>query len=166
MIKKYYNSILLFLAVGLIVTLGSCNPAHKYEKAEKESLQNYLNNHASDTFELKSSGLYYRDVVVGTGRTPVAHDTAYVLYTGKFLDGTVFDSNIGVGLSNLIFPVDEGVLIEGFDEGITYMKQGGKAQFLVPSSLAYGTQGYYTISGYTPLMYEVELLLVKPGPGK
>ena len=61
----------------------------------------------------------------------MTHDTAYVVYTGKFLDGTVFDSN--VGKASLIFPVDEGVLIQGFDEGITYMNQGGKAQFLIPS---------------------------------
>jgi FKBP-type peptidyl-prolyl cis-trans isomerase len=103
-------------------------------------------------------------VLLGTGPAPVTHDTAYVIYTGSFLDGTVFDSN--VGKANLIFPVDEGVLIQGFDEGVLYMKQGGKAQFLIPSSLGYGTQGYYSIGGYTPLLYDVELVLVKPGPGK
>lgn len=162
MIKKYYKSILLFLITGSILFMGSCNPSKKYERAEKESIQNYLNRNSTDTFDLKESGLYYRDVLVGTGRAPVAHDTAYVTYTGKFLDGTQFDTN--VGQASLIFPVAEGVLIAGFDEGITYMKQGGKAQFLIPSSLGYGTQGYYAIGGYTPLYYEVELLLVKPGP--
>jgi FKBP-type peptidyl-prolyl cis-trans isomerase FkpA len=162
--KKYFNSILLFLAVGLVIALVSCNPASKYEKAEKLSISNYLNSHVNDTFALESSGLYYHQVVLGTGPAPVTHDTAYVVYTGSFLDGTVFDSN--VGKASLIFPVDEGVLIQGFDEGILYMKQGGKAQFLIPSSLGYGTQGYYSIGGYTPLLYDVELVLVKPGPGK
>jgi FKBP-type peptidyl-prolyl cis-trans isomerase len=162
--KKYFNSILLFLVVGLSMALVSCNPARKYEKAEKESISNYLNTHLTDTFTLESSGLYYRQVLLGTGPAPVTHDTASVVYTGSFLDGTVFDSN--VGKANLIFPVNEGVLIQGFDEGILYMKQGGKAQFLIPSSLGYGTQGYYSIGGYTPLLYDVELVLVKPGPGK
>jgi len=162
--KKYFHSILLCLAIGIVIALVSCNPASKYEKAEKESISNYINNHLTDTFTLESSGLYYHQVLLGTGPAPVAHDTAYVVYTGKFLDGTVFDTN--VGKTNLIFPVAEGVLIQGFDEGITYMKQGGKAQFLIPSSLAYGSQGYYTIGGYTPLIYDVELVLVKPGPGK
>jgi FKBP-type peptidyl-prolyl cis-trans isomerase len=46
------------------------------------------------------------------------------------------------------------------------MQEGGKASFLIPSKLAYGSSGYYTIGGYTPLLYDVELLLVKPGPGK
>ena len=161
--KKYFNSILLFLTVGLVIALVSCNPASKYEKAEKQSISNYLNNHPTDTFALESSGLYYHQVLLGTGPMPVAHDTAYVVYTGKFLDGTVFDSN--VGKASLIFPVAEGVLIQGFDEGILYMNQGGKAQFLIPSSLGYGTQGYYTIGGYTPLIYDVELVQVKLGPG-
>ena len=57
-------------------------------------------------------------------------------------------------------------LIAGFDEGITYMKEGGKATFLIPSKLAYGTSGYYTIPGYTPLLYDVQLVKVIPGPGK
>src|SRR5674476_1518102 len=43
--KKYFNSILLFLVVGLAIVLVSCNPASKYEKAEKQSISNYLNSH-------------------------------------------------------------------------------------------------------------------------
>lgn len=164
MIKNYYQSILMFLAVGLILSFASCNPAAKYEKAERESIQNYLTSNPTDTFKLEHSGLYYRDIVVGTGRMPVAHDTAWVTYTGKYLDGTVFDTNVGG--KYLVFPVDEGVTIAGFDEGITYMKQGGTASFLIPSSLGYGTQGSYTIAGYTPLLYDVELVKVIPGPSK
>jgi FKBP-type peptidyl-prolyl cis-trans isomerase len=57
-------------------------------------------------------------------------------------------------------------MIAGFDEGITYMKAGGKAKFLVPSSLGYGPSGYYTIPGYTALLYEVELVKVSKGPAK
>ena len=61
----------------------------------------------------------------------------------------------------------EGALIYGFDEGITFMKAGGKATLLVPSNLAYGASGNgYGIPGYTPLLFDVELVRVKPGPGK
>ena len=154
----------MFLAAGTILSLVSCNPAAKYEKEEKESMNNYLNSNSNLNYELKPSGLYYLEVQAGTGRTPVAHDTAYVRYTGKFLNGTVFDSN--VGKPDLIFPVAEGYLIAGFDEGITYMKEGGKASFLVPSNLAYGPSGRGIIGGYTSLLYDVELVHVKPGPGK
>ncbi len=65
------------------------------------------------------------------------------------------------------FPVAEGYLIAGFDEGISYMKEGGKATFLLPSSLAYGSAGLlYQLPGYTPLLYDVELVKVSPGPAK
>jgi FKBP-type peptidyl-prolyl cis-trans isomerase len=164
MIKKHYLSILLFFAAVLLLSLGSCDPGRKYEKDESNSISGYLNSHPTDTFKLETSGLYYRDVVAGTGRTPAVHDTAHVIYTGKYLNGTVFDTNVGG--ADLIFPIGEGYLITGFDEGITYMVEGGKAQMLVPSKLAYGTQGYYTIPGYTPLLFDVELVKVVPGPTK
>ena len=80
------------------------------------------------------------------------------------MNGSIFDSN--VGSTDGFFPVAEGYLIAGFDEGITYMKEGGKARFLLPSSLAYGSAGYYTIPGYTPLLYDVQLVKVSPGPSK
>jgi FKBP-type peptidyl-prolyl cis-trans isomerase FkpA len=164
MIKKFFKPVLFLLISGIIVSMVACNPAAKYEKNEREAIANYLNTHSTDTFTLKESGLYYRDVTVGTDRLAQLHDTAYVIYTGKYLNGTVFDTNVGG--TKLIFPVGEGLMIQGFDEGIMYMRQGGTAQFLVPSKLAYGTQGYYSIAGYTPLLYEVQLVKVAAGPAK
>jgi FKBP-type peptidyl-prolyl cis-trans isomerase FkpA len=164
MIKKHYLSFLLFFAAVLFLSLGSCDPARKYEKAETEAIANFLSSNPTDTFKLESSGLYYRDIIVGTGRAPQTGDTAHVVYTGKYLNGTVFDTNTGG--ADLIFPVNEGYLIAGFDEGVTYMKEGGSAEFLIPSKLGYGSQGYYTIGGYTPLLYDVQLVKVIPGPTK
>jgi len=156
---------LLFLTIVLMISLVSCDPAKKYEKEEATKIENYLNSNKNLNFELKPSGLYYLEVEPGTGRTPLAHDTAYVKYTGKLLDGTVFDTNVGK-VDSLIFPVAEGWLIYGFDEGITFMREGGKAMFLIPSKLAYGPSGYYIIEGYTPLLYDIELVKVKPGQVK
>lgn len=166
MIKKYYQSIALFLAVILMLSLGSCDPSKKYEKAERESIQNYLNSNSDLNFELKPSGLYYLEVLTGTGRTPVLHDTAYVMLIEKFIDETVYYTNEGT-TDTLIYPVAEGALIYGLDEGITFMKEGGKASLLIPSSLAFGASGNgYGIAGYTPLLFDVQLVRVKPGPGK
>lgn len=164
MIKKHHQSILVFLAIIVSLSLFSCDPARKYEKAEAEAIANYLNSNPADSFKLEPSGLYYMDVVIGTGSKPAKGDTAHVVYTGKFLNGNVFDTNAGG--ADLIFPVGEGLLIPGFDEGITYMREGGKATLLIPSKLAYGTQGYYTIPGYTALLYDVQLVKVIPGPTK
>lgn len=71
-----------------------------------------------------------------------------------------------IGITDtLFFPVNEETLISGFDEGITYMNEGGKAMFLIPSFLGYGNSGYYMPS-YTPILFDVELVKLKPGPGK
>jgi FKBP-type peptidyl-prolyl cis-trans isomerase len=166
MIKKYFQSILLFLLVALMFSLGSCDPSKKYEKAEKASIQNYLLSNPDKNFELKPSGLYYFEVLTGTGRTPVLHDTAYVMLTVKFIDESVYYTNEGT-TDTISFPVAEGALIYGLDEGITFMKEGGKATLLVPSNLAYGTEGNgYGIPGYTPILYDLRLVRVKPGLGK
>lgn len=131
------------------------------EQVEAEKIQNFINNNPSFSFQIKSSGLYYLDLIIGSGPAPVTHDTVYIKYVGKFLDGTIFDSNSNT--DTLIIPFNEGFLIQGFEEGISYMKEGGKALFLVPSKLAYGSAGYYTIPGYTPILFEVNLLKVKRG---
>jgi FKBP-type peptidyl-prolyl cis-trans isomerase len=163
-LKNYTKALLLMVAV-VIMSLYSCNPAKQYEKEEASAINDYLSKNPDLDFELKSSGLYYYDMEVGTGRTPVTHDTAYVMYTAKLLNGRVFDTNVDTN-DTLIFAVDEGWMIQGLDEGITYMKGGGKALLLIPSSLAYGPTGYYTIGGYTPLLFEIYLVRVAPGPGK
>jgi len=148
-----------------MITLVSCDPGRKFEKQEEDEIAAYLSINNTLNFVKKPSGLYYFEVVAGTGRAAATHDTAYLKYTAKFLDGTVFDTNVGKA-DSLIFPINEGWMIAGFDEGVTYMNQGGKAMFLVPSKLAYGTTGYYIIEGYTPLLFDVELVRVKPGPAR
>jgi FKBP-type peptidyl-prolyl cis-trans isomerase FkpA len=164
MINKFHKTGLLVLATALIVSMISCNPAAKYEKSERESIDNFLRSNDTINFDLKPSGLYFHEQVAGTGLSPQVNDTAYVFYTGKFLDGTVFDSNVGQKLYN--FPVGVGYSIAGFDEGVKYMKVGGKALLLMPSKLAYGTQGSYSIPGYTAIQFQVQLVKVVPGPGK
>ena len=61
----------------------------------------------------------------------------------------------------MVFTLGNYMVIEGFEEGILYMKKGGKATLLIPSYLAYGTSGtYWGIPGYSPIIFEVELLEV------
>jgi peptidylprolyl isomerase len=159
--KNVVNGVLILGFVMVLVS--SCDLTKKYEKEEKEEIRNYLNQHPELSFVLKESGLYYLDVTVGTGEQLVTKDTAFVIYTGYFLDGTKFDTNVGGDL--FAFPAGEGFVIPGFDEGVMYMREGGTAKFLVPSFLGYGNSGYY-MSAYTPLLFEVKLDSIAPGPGK
>jgi FKBP-type peptidyl-prolyl cis-trans isomerase FkpA len=165
MIKKYYRPLLIIMVTGLLISLVSCNPAKKYEKDEQDAIDNYLKN--SDlVFTQTASGLYYSETKAGDGLAPATHDTVYVRYTGRFLNGTVLDTNVGEGGEDFVFPLGEGYAIYGFDEAVSYMKVNGKATVVIPSSLAYGSQGYNIIPGYTPLEFELELVKVVPSGSK
>jgi len=151
------------VAIATLMLLTACDPTAKYEKEEKALIQDYLSGHPEYSFELKASGLYYMNIVVGTGRQPVTHDTASVLYTGSYLDGKVLGTNIGS--DTLVYPVNENILLPGFEEAVMYMKEGGKSRVLMNSDLGYGNSGLY-FPAYTPVVFEIQLLSVVPGPGK
>jgi FKBP-type peptidyl-prolyl cis-trans isomerase len=163
MIKKISRVTLPFLAFSLMVFAVSCDPSSKYEKNEKDQISSYLKENSNLNFVKQPSGLYYLEVVEGTGISPVAGDSAYVNYTGKFLDGKIFDSNVTQGK---LYGFIVGQNIIGFDEGVTKMKEGGKSKLLIPSSLGYGTYGTYSIPGYTPLVFDIELVKVVPATTK
>ena len=166
--KRNPKTILILFTTIFLTTLVSCNLSKKYEKAEADEIQFYLAQRPGQNYQLKPSGLYFLDSIPGTGRQAITHDTVYIKYTGKFIDGTIFDSNIlNSRTDTLVFPANEGWMISGFDEGITYMKVGGRATLLIPSKLAYGTAGYPPyIGGYEPLIFELRLVKVIPGSGK
>ena len=153
----------LFLSIILLISLVSCNPGRQYEKEEKAKIQNYLSANSTLDFVRQASGLYYLETKKGTGFTPVAGDSAFVRYTGMFLNGTIFDSN---ATSAKLYSFVVGDNIPGFDEGISLIAVGGKATLLLPSSLGYGTFGSYPIAGYTPLLFDIELVGAKRAPVK
>jgi FKBP-type peptidyl-prolyl cis-trans isomerase FkpA len=158
----------IVLSALIVISMSSCLKITNEDLEMKEDMkiQKFLEDNSSLAFITKESGLYYLDVKTGTGSAVTSHDTAYIFYTAKLLDETVLETNTGT-TDTLIFPVGENYLIKGLDEGVTYMKEGGKALFIVPSRLAYGSTGnYYTIGGYTPLLFNVDLVRVKKGPGK
>jgi len=105
-----------------------------------------------------SSGLVYRDLTVGTGRSPVASDTVRVHYRGTFIDGRVFDSSYDRNQPES-FVLRE--VLPCWTEGVQRMKIGGKARLVCAPELAYGAVGSPpAIPGGATLVFEVELLAI------
>lgn len=105
-----------------------------------------------------STGLHYIISKVGTGATVTTGNSVTVKYTGKFLDGTIFDS------SDSFAYVQKGAnqrMIPGWEEGIEKLSKGGIGIFLIPSALAYGPNGYSKITPYTPLLFNIEVIDIK-----
>lgn len=117
-----------------------------------------------------ASGLQYKVIQEGTGKSPKLNDIVKCNYTGKLLDGTIFDSSYNRGQ-----PAEFSLngVIPGWKEGLQLMKEGGKYELYVPSNLAYGARGAgQKIGPNSTLIFDIELLAVEPGkapvkkPGK
>jgi FKBP-type peptidyl-prolyl cis-trans isomerase len=106
------------------------------------------------------SGLRYEILKAGEGAFPKANDSVQVHYTGKLLDGTVFDSSVQRG-KPADFQLDQ--VIPGWTEGIQKVNKGGKIKLYVPPQLAYGDEGNQGIPPSSTLIFEVELLDIKGG---
>ena len=105
------------------------------------------------------SGLQYKEIAPGTGKSPKTTDTVTTHYKGTLIDGTEFDSSYKRG-EPVSFPVS-GV-IAGWTEALQLMKEGAKWQLFVPSNLAYGERGAgREIGPNATLIFEVELISVK-----
>ncbi len=106
-----------------------------------------------------ASGLRYEIVKPGEGAFPKPTETVRVHYTGKLIDGTVFDSSVQRG-EPAEFPLDQ--VIPGWTEGIQKVNKGGKITLYVPPQLAYGDEGRPSIPPGSTLVFDVELLDIKP----
>ena len=108
------------------------------------------------------SGLKIQEIRVGTGPSPKKGDTVVVKYTGWKPSGMPFDSCEIPGMKPLEFPLGEGKVIKGWDEGIRTMNVGGKRRLTIPPELAYGEAGYVPmIEPNLTLIFDVELLNIK-----
>lgn len=143
---------------------------------EPKALAKYLADNKI-TVKPTESGLYYVEKTKGKGAKPVAGDTVKVNYTGRLLDGKVFDTSVesvakeaGVyderrPYEPIAFPLGQNQVIKGWEEALALMTPGTKALIVLPSSIAYGEQNAGPIPPFSPLVFEVELVSVKH-PGK
>ena len=101
------------------------------------------------------SGLQYKILKEGTGKSPTAEDKVKIHYQGTLIDGTEFDSSYKTG-KPAEYPVKN--FIKGWTEALQLMKEGAKWELYIPPDLAYGERGNRNIPGNCTLIFQVELI--------
>ena len=128
----------------------------KAEANKKTGEQFLTENKKKPGIQTTASGLQYEIVKAGTGPKPMTTDTVKAHYTGRLIDGTVFDSSVERGQPQE-FPVNQ--VIQGWSEALQLMPVGSKWKLFIPSSLAYGPQGTGPqIGPNSTLVFDIELL--------
>lgn len=130
--------------------------AEAKKAAERKELMDKLAAEHGKTWETSGSGLAWMTIVEGSGDSPPTPSTRVrVHYTGKFMDGTQFDSSRDRG-EPAAFGLDR--VIRGWTEGVGSMKVGERRLMIIPSELGYGSPGTQGIPPDSPLFFDVELL--------
>jgi FKBP-type peptidyl-prolyl cis-trans isomerase FkpA len=104
----------------------------------------------------RASGLYVQDVTIGTGSAAASGNAVTVRYSGWLVSGFRFDAG------TYTFRLGRREAIDGFDEGVTGMRVGGKRRIVIPPALGYGNQAVGQIPPNSYLLFDLELLLVAP----
>lgn len=149
---------------GILIPLNSCmEDEEDLRKQEEAEIQEYIEKN-NITVQPTESGLYYIETKEGDGRKPVEGDSVLINYIWENLTDYILGTNIeSVAKQYSIwdpyttyepygFAVGSPTVIKGWNEGIKFMKEGGEATLLLPSSLAF--------YDYKPVVYEITLLKV------
>lgn len=167
--------------IGIAVKVLNVQSEEEYKKTqaadfEKQKgidakiIESYVaKNGMTGKVQKTESGVYYVVTQPGNGPTPNRGDLVQVHYTGKLLDGKVFDSsrtNPQAGGRPVQFPIGVGQVIPGWEEGVMKMHKGEKATLIIPSVLAYGPRGNQGIPPNSVLLFDIELVDIQKGqPG-
>ena len=165
------------LIVLVTLILSACMKSDNLSSSEGYTPENELKSikHWLDSIkalnlniDTTSTGLLYIPGKVGTGPKVKAGDVVTVKYTGRFLNGKIFDASAWqdeAGTMSYVHkaPTDASkTMIQGWEEGIEVLSKGGSAAFLIPSNKAYGSSGKGSIiPPYTSLIFVIEVVNIK-----
>ena len=158
--------------------LNNILPKEEYESMQAERMQQYelmieeyrlTEDSLINDYILKNNikvpptedGIYFVKTFSGKGKTIANGSVVSVHYTGKLLDGSVFDSSLEYG-TPFDVTVGQGQVIPGWEKALLLMRDGDKATVLIPSKYAYGNRGAdYVIPPYAPLIFDMEIVSVE-----
>ncbi len=158
------NKISLIIVFILVSSFFiSCNKEDESRTRadEIEELEEYLS--ANQITQIPTwTGLYYFEIEEGTGAYPEYYDSVYVNYSVKSLKGATIGSNDDLG-EPALFLMGSSYVIHGVNESMSLTKEGGVGQSLIPSTLAFGSYDYDNLGSYQTLIYDIELVEIRPG---
>lgn len=165
--KNNIKSKVSFIILIGIIILSSCKKDSSFETsytAENEAL--VINAWKKQmiaekvAFDSTDSKIYYiiDTTKVGSGPKVISGNTVTVSYTGRYLDGTLFDFSDNY---TYVHKASDQRMVQGWEEAIELLNKGSRGAFLIPSTLAYGPYGYYSIPPYCPLFFTIEVLDIK-----
>jgi FKBP-type peptidyl-prolyl cis-trans isomerase FkpA len=154
--KKLFPGILIFFLVSSFFTSCLQDTVQYTAEKEQEDLNNYLANLKTQGYNVDTTalGVYYVRLTEGTGDFPVAGDTISVRYVGYLMDRSVFDTsfyNSSDSSWTYVYKVQK--VIASWDEITGLMNKGCKMEFIIPSSLAYGSTGAGVVPPYSSLIF-------------
>lgn len=129
---------------------------------EQLLIEHYLKSNKMN-MKPDSLGLYYSSITDGSGSKPVSGDTVRIHYRGSLMSGQVIDDSHRLKEPFMFTFGQEGQILPGLNAALWHMKAGGKAKIILPSRLAFGTEGSSTgiVPPHTPVVYELELVSVE-----
>jgi FKBP-type peptidyl-prolyl cis-trans isomerase FkpA len=143
----------LGMLILLLVTYSSCKKeAVDYSQIDEDIITQYIADN-NLTAIATGTGLYYVIDVSGSGAQPNSQSTVTVAYKGYLTNGSVFDESASAGISFSLTSV-----IQGWQEGIPYFKEGGSGILLIPSALGYGSEAKSGIPANSVLIFDVGLI--------
>ncbi|HEY9001996.1 MAG TPA: FKBP-type peptidyl-prolyl cis-trans isomerase [Mucilaginibacter sp.] len=146
--KKYLLLLAVFVAAFSSCSKDSYDPTKQAAK-DDAAIQSYIAaNNITATKD--ASGVYYQVITPGTGAYPTASSLVTVNYTGKLLNGTVFDSGS-------IQSTALNTLIQGWQKGLPHINTGGRILLLIPSALGYGNSAQGSIPANSVLVFTIDL---------
>ena len=151
------KQIRLVLALTLVIPFSGClkdkTCKSKSPESELPQIQAFAANNGITT-TADPSGLHYQIIDPGSGTTANANSKIAITYTGKLMNGTVFDEQLTPNAEGWTL----GGLIKGWVIGIPLIQEGGHIKLIIPSSLGYGCEQYYAIPGNSVLYFDIHLV--------
>ncbi len=161
--KIQYNVVMVSVKSQEALKKEQGEHASKQSGADDQVLQEYFKKNNLQPSKT-ASGLYYIIDKPGSGENAKAGKAVTVNYTGRTLDGKVFDSNQDPAMGHaepFTFNLGQGAVIPGWDEGVALLNKGAKAKLFIPSGLAYGSQSpSSSIPADAILMFDIEVLKI------